>query len=593
MPKVAPSTKSERSIKDDLAPIGVGATNTLDRVAASFGLMSRVPVEFRSSLDVTHGGVLFGLPSLLVCGLLEHTEKYFKMSPGYYSMDVIFILLSFMALCRIKSIEQLRYEPPGEWGKFLGLDRIPEVRTLREKIEILSKDGQSSRWGAELCAMWMNASPQEASILYVDGHVRVYNGQQTKLPRHYVARQRLCLRATTDYWVNAMDGQPFFLISKAVDPGLIKVLEEDIVPRLKNQVPNQPTEKELEADELLHRFTLVFDREGYSPDFMQRMKEQRIACLSYHKFPGANWSDEEFEIRTVELSSGEKVEMALAERGTFLSGKVWVREVRKKTKSGGQTSILITDYRTDSVLLAAAMFARWSQENFFRYMREHYGLDRLVDYRIEEIPETVKVVNPEYRELDGKVRRQTALLNRKVAEFGAMNLEGHIEPKKVEQYQQNKANLQEEITQMQAEVQNLKAKRKATDRHIPVTQLPKEHQFKRLSTGSKHFIDTIKMVAYRAETAMAHVLREQMKRPDDARSLLRAIYKADADLQPDEEKGTLTVRLHHLATHCSDETLRHLCTELNETQTRFPGTNLRLVYELLTPQKPEGPAAQN
>ena len=77
--------------------------------------------------------------------------------------------------------------------------------------------------------MWINASPQEASILYVDGHVRVYNGQQTKLPRHYVARQRLCLRATTDYWVNAMDGQPFFLISKAVDPGLIKVLEEDKV----------------------------------------------------------------------------------------------------------------------------------------------------------------------------------------------------------------------------------------------------------------------------------------------------------------------------------------------------------------------------
>jgi hypothetical protein len=498
-------------------------------------------------------------------------------------MDAIFILLSFMALCRIKSIEQLRYQPPGEWGKLLGHDRIPEVRTLREKVEILSKDGQSSEWGAQLCAMWMNASPQEASILYVDGHVRVYNGHQTKLPRHHVARQRLCLRATTDYWVNAMDGQPFFLISQAVDPGLIKVLEQDIVPRLLNEVPNQPSEEELEADELLLRFTLVFDREGYSPDLMKRMKELRIACLTYHKFPGENWSDEEFEICSVKLASGEIVEMALAERGTFLGGKVWVREVRKKKENGGQTAILITDYRTDSVLLAAAMFARWSQENFFRYMRIHYGLDRIVDYRIEEIPETTKVVNPEYRDLDGQVRRQVSLLNRKVAEFGAMSLEGQIEPKKMEQHLQDKAELQEKIEHLQAEVENLKAKRKATDRHIPITQLPEEQQFKRLSTGSKHFIDTIKMISYRAETAMSHILREQMKRPDDARALLRGIYETNADIYPDEEKGTLTIKLHHLANHCSDETLYHLCAELNETRTQFPGTNLRLVYESVTP----------
>ena len=183
----------------------------------------------------------------------------------------------------------------------------------------------------------MEESPEDASILYIDGHVRVYHGQQTQLPRHYVARQRLCLRATTDYWVNAMDGQPFFLISKAVDPGLIKVLEEEIVPQLEKLVPNQPTEQELELDPLEHRFTLVFDREGYSPSLLERMKGRRIACLTYHKHAGEAWSDEEFQVRRVELASGEVVEMALAERGTFVGKKVWVREVRKKTESGAQT----------------------------------------------------------------------------------------------------------------------------------------------------------------------------------------------------------------------------------------------------------------
>jgi hypothetical protein len=72
----------------------------------------------------------------------------------------------------------------------------------------------------------MERDPDNAAILYIDGNVRVYSGEQTNLPKHYVARQKLCLRATVDYWVNAMDGQPFFLINKEIDPGLLKVLED-------------------------------------------------------------------------------------------------------------------------------------------------------------------------------------------------------------------------------------------------------------------------------------------------------------------------------------------------------------------------------
>jgi hypothetical protein len=53
-----------------------------------------------------------------------------------------------MALTRIKCIEFLRYCAPGEWGKLLGLDRIPEVRTLRKKIQLLVQDNQAKCWSA-------------------------------------------------------------------------------------------------------------------------------------------------------------------------------------------------------------------------------------------------------------------------------------------------------------------------------------------------------------------------------------------------------------------------------------------------------------
>ncbi len=549
-------------------------------MAASVGDLDAVAPQFQAVLDVPHGGVLFALPALLSIGLLDGTERYFELPKGYYGLDSLFLLLAFMALARLKSVESLRYCAPGEWGKLLGLDRVPEVRTLRQKIRVLSEEDQPAQWSAELCRRWMQAAPAQAGLLYIDGHVRVYNGAQTQLPRHYVARQRLCLRATTDYWVNAMDGQPFLVINKAVDPGLIKVIEQDILPRLERLVPQQPDPQALAADPLRHRFTLIFDREGYSPEFFARMKAQRVACLTYHKYPGHDWPEEEFVSHSVRLPSHQVVEMKLAERGTCLSNRLWVREIRKLTERGHQTAILATDYRSELVPLAAAMFARWSQENFFKYAREHYNLDRLVDYRTEAISDPIPVVNPQYRHLDGQVRSATGKLNRLLAQFGAMNLEAPIEPQQVEPFMQHKAALQEQIEDLQNELQTLKAQRKATPRHITIEELPEAQRFRQLSTQSKHLIDTIKMIAYRAETAMANVLRETISHPHEARRLLQALYQTEADLLPDPEKQTLTVRLHHLANAASDEAMRKLCEDLNATHTLFPRTNLRLVLEL-------------
>jgi hypothetical protein len=555
----------------------MGAADVEGRLAASVGQLDAVAPRFAPALDVPHGGVLCALPALLAMGLLEGVERHLALPKGYYGLDSLLMLLAFMALARLQSIESLRYCAPGEWGKLLGLDRVPEVRTLRAKMQLLAQGEQPAQWSAALCERWMSAAPEQAGVLYIDGHVRVYHGSQTQLPRHYVARQRLCLRATTDYWVNAMDGQPFFVVNQVVDPGLIQVIEQQIVPRLEQRLPALPAPGQLEADPLRHRFTLVFDREGYSPGLLLRMKAQRIACLTYHKFPGEDWPEEEFAPSQVRLASGEAVTLQLAERGTRLSNGLWVRELRKRADSGHQTAVLCTDYRSAAAPLALAMFARWSQENFFKYAREHYSLDRLVEYRTEDISDPLRVVNPTYRHLDGQVRSLTGKLTRRLAQFAAITLEETIEPAHVEPFLRRKAALQDELETLQTELDTLKAKRKQTPHHIPLEELPEEARFRQLSSQSKQLIDTLKMIAYRAETAMANSLREHLTRPDEARRLLRALYTTEADLLPDPDAGTLTVRLHHGANAASDQAIEKLCEELNATETIFPRTNLRLV----------------
>jgi hypothetical protein len=290
------STKSQRSGEDAQALMAVGTSNVLDRVAASVGGAHGRRAGISSGFECSPWGpapdpagavggrsAASGSPILPVThGLLWVREPFLAGLPG-----------------------------PGT-AALAGAAAL--LRTVRKKLAVLSDQQQASSWSAERCAHWMGEDPDQAAVLYVDGDVRVYHGHQTELPRHYVARQKLCLRATTDYWIHAMDGQPFFVLNQAVDPGMLQVLEGEIVPRLEKEIPNQPTAEELQADAKLHRFTVIFDREGYSPAFFRTMKDKHIACLTYHKYPGEDWPQEEFFPCSVHLASGACVERHLPGR---------------------------------------------------------------------------------------------------------------------------------------------------------------------------------------------------------------------------------------------------------------------------------------
>jgi hypothetical protein len=557
------------------------ATTRLDeRLLASLGKLEVAPIRFEAVADVPSGGVLCAVPALLALGLLRHSPKNFSLPAGFYPLASIFLVIAFLALARVKSVEAVRYEPPGEWGKLLGLDRIPEVRTLRQKVQILCEDAKVvGEWSRTLAQEWMAADPQSAGTLYIDGHVRVYHGHLTELPRRYVARQRLCLRGTTDYWVNAMDGQPFFVVTQAADPGLLKVLEEQIVPRLLKDVPGQPTQAELEAEPRRCRFTLIFDRAGYSPEFFERMWALRIAVITYHKFPQEPWAEEEFSRRKVRLINGEEVALSLAERGVRLSNGFWMRELRQREASGHQVSMLSSDYQRELSVAAAALFARWCQENFFQYMGQHYGLDRLIEYGTQALPETTVVVNPAWRQKDQAVRRERALLLRQQVRFTALSLPAEASPEIVAEFEQQKGKLLAQIQQHQTTLDQLKAQRKENAKHLALKDLPERERFAQLAPTKKQFVDTIKLIAYRAETALVQVVREKLPREEDARALVRQVFNSAVDLCPDLQQKTLTVRLHRLSTPAHDDILRHLCAELTASETTFPGTELSLVFE--------------
>jgi hypothetical protein len=551
--------------------------------------------QFEPSRDVSFGGVLCALPALAANGLLEHL-KTLPVLFGYYTNFHVILLLAYMALCRIKAVERLQNEAPGEMGKLLGLDRIPEVRCLRKKLAQLSRQNAPEQLAAVLSKQWLEQAPELSGTLYADGHVRLYHGQQTKLPRRYVSRQRLCLRGTTDYWVNDALGQPFFSVERTIDHGLLEALRNDIVPRLLNDVPKQPTDQQLEQDRQLSRFVIVFDREGYSPAFFKELwKNRRIACITYHKYPKDAWPEAWFNEQEVKLAAGEVVTLKLAEMGTWIGSReegLWVREFRKLNDSGHQTSLISTAYGWSGLKIAGALFSRWSQENFLRYMMQHFAIDALNEYGTEAIPGTKQpVVNPARRELDGRHRTLRAKLTQRQARFAALTLHPETHGPAIAQWAQRKADLHEEIERLETELSGLKTRMESTPKHLDWDKLPEEDKFERLAPSRKRLTDTVKMVAYRAETALALLVRKELSHPDEARSLLCDLFRSDADILPDDSAGVLEVRVHTLANPRSNRAVQRLLEHLNAAEFVYPGTTLRLTYTLVAPLQKIAPAS--
>lgn len=575
------TTKSQRALTDSQAAEGLGTacTRAGERMAAAVGLIDGAHTRFEHCQDVPMGGLLAGLPALCANGLLRGLDQHFSLPKGFYHAMHIVTLLGFMALARIRRPEGLRHLAPGELGKVTGLDRVPEVKTLREKVSFLAKNGATEKWMKELSRGWMEEDPQEAGYVYVDGHVRVYHGAAANLPRRYVSREKLCLRGTTDYWVNDALGRPFFVVSKAVSEGLVRSLLEDIVPELLRSIPHQPTAEQLERDPLLHRFVVIFDREGSVYGSLSKLWDDRIGAITYRKDVKDLWDEadfKEYEVPTPASNATTRMKLAFKEtRLCAAENSMPVLEVRRLTQSGHQTAIITTARNLSSPEVAGRMFARWCQENFFAYMMEHYDLDALVEHSVESIPGTTLVINPRWRENEKAISAIRIKIRKLQAELGKQTIQS--DGKSILEHSQ----WIDAIERLTADKKQLTEKRRLLSRKVTIDSLPQEERPTQLAPLSKMFTDTIKMIAYRAETALVAIIRKHLTKEDEARALIRELFVSSADLVPNEEEKTLTVRIHPMACPSHNKAIQALLLELTNLNFIHPQTNLKIVYELI------------
>ena len=492
-----------------------------------------------------------------------------------------------MALLRIKTVEQSKLYNPGELGKLVGYDRIPEVKKLRSMICELTDVQKCSDWGKSLSSKWI--TEEEPELYYVDGHVQVYHGHLAELGKKHVSRQRLCLPGMMEFWVNSVQGLPFFFITAPVNEKMIEMLEAEIIPQLVElHAISEHQQEMMNLNPDYPLFTIVFDREAYSPAFFDRIwKKYRIAVLTYRKNVKDTWDEDVFEQVKVGTRPGETT-MKLHEKEIILDSHS-LREVRRLTSTGHQTSIITTNRILTMALIASYMFGRWVQENFFRYLRQEYSFDKIIQYAVDELDDKLMVINREYSNVEYKIKKTREKLSRVKAKLYDHQ---QVEPNedkhgtvRMGKWIEKQLELNEQIQQIEQDIDKSIGIRKTIDYKIPIGKMPENTRYVRLHQESKYFQNIIKMICYRAETALANIIAPHYSRAEhEIRALIKAITNLSIDLIPDEENGILNIILYPLANLRSHNAVAKIIDEINQTHTIYPQTNLKMKFKIATTQ---------
>jgi len=545
-----------------------------DRLLAREGLLEDAVPLFADAECLPRAGVLLAIPLLVRHGLIRaFVQVYGSLRPSFYGLRTIVVTLFLGALLRINRPEHFKEYRPEDLGAILGLDRAPEVKTVRRKFTRLAGFQRGKLLMEELARRRIAEDQQRVAFLYVDGHVREYHGKFPLFEAKKAQRQ-VVTPAATDTWVHDADGEPLLVVTSEVNAKLTQVLE-----------PILADVRRLVGDG--RRMTVIFDRGGFSPKLFARLIAAGFDVITYRKgrvkkLPPGRFALQRRKIdgawREYKICDRPRVRVgALPARGKRKRKKakaqkryLQMREVRVLRNDGRQTPILTNRQDLSAAMVAYRIFHRWRQENYFKYAEEEFALDALVEYGAEDVSEGVDRRNPQWLRLTRRLKEARAEVVRLRSELGkeaAANHEG-TRPT-MRGFKIAHAGLRGQLQKAEAKIERLREQRKKTPKRIPASDR------KRLKTEKKLIADAIKMAAYQVETQLLGMLQDHYARADEeGRTLLHAAFQSPARLEV--TKDELRVTIGSQSSPHRTAALAALCEQLDALAIPFPGTHLRL-----------------
>lgn len=551
---------------------------SIDRALAREGLLDDAAPLFGTRRNVRSAGLLLAVPILVAHGVFADAVKTFgSIGPAFYGIRNIVASLVLMFLARINRPENLKEHSPQELGAILGLDRAPEMKTVRRKIRILSKLNKSLQFMRQLTKRHLDRKKEPNLWLCIDGHVSVYSGKR-RLKKHHVTRLRISLPSVLDYWVNDERGDPILAVTAVPKKGLAKLVLQ-VIEALRNEGEKRPV-------------TVVFDREGWSPEMFARLDAmENVFFLSYRK---AKPNEDLPRLSVAAFGSykgdfdGQAVEYELADNGIYIDygsrggnrKRLHLRQITRRRETGQQTHIVTNDRTSDTLVLAHRMFGRWSQENFFKYMHEEVDFDGLLSYAMEDADGDREVPNPERRKLSQKINELKERLQDLTREYGERALDNQERARRTMRgFKIANGALGQTIREVTEELEPLKRRYDSVPAKVPVRETLNGEEPKQVRVEPRRLISCFRIAVFRAESALRELLRPHYRRwRQDGRTIIQSMLQSSGDLEV--HQGELRVILAPQSAPHRTKALARLCEELNCLDTRFPGSDLRLKFSV-------------
>jgi Helix-turn-helix domain len=554
-----------------------------DRALARFGLLGdgADPV-FAPGARYPLAGLLLALPALEGTGLLGCARAvYGRLRNGFYGLEAMLLVLVFLALLREPRAEGATRVDTRALGRVLGLDRSPEVKTIRRKLGELATAGQAAELQMTLARHHAAARPDTLGFMYIDGHTRAYFGKRDVQKMH-VARLKFPAPGTEETWVTGGAGDPLLVVMAQPSSSLASQIR-GLLPQLRDLAGEA-------------RVTLCFDRGGWSPDLFADIIDAGFDLLTYRKndggkdipalpgkaFATASWTGDDGRQRDYDLAESA-VDLAITagkHKGRVLSLRQVTR--RKPAPSGTRQAGILTTRPADDLPAAAVIYrmtSRWREENYFRYARAHFALDALDSYAVTPDDPGRLVPSPAKKTAASAVNAAKKAAAQAVAaraeKLAALRSPAPGTSTTITNQMLTRLDAPAEAARRKLAAAQAAAK--ATPARIPLGQHNPGQV--RLETETKLITHAIRMAACNAETILARALHGHYARAgDEAFALIREALTASGDIIPGHD--VLHVRLDPLTAPRRTRALQALCQQLNATRTRYPGTTLTLRYEV-------------
>jgi transposase len=550
-----------------------------ERALARFGLLESAPPVFIACARAPLAGLLLAAPALAATGLLQTAHAVYGGLPnGFYSLDTMLCEGVFRALLGQARAEGAARVDPVAFGRVLGLDRAPEVKTIRRKIGLLAEAGKAGDWITAMARRRVEARPEQAAVLYVDGHVRAYQGTR-RIAKTHVPRLKFPAPATVETWVSDAAGDPLLVVMAEPAASLAGELRR-LLPELRATVGDD------------RRVLVGFDRGGWSPTLFADLDAAGFDTLTWRKGTTADIDEHRFATHSHTDQHGRTHTWRLADTVIGLdiadgprAGEVFqMRQISLfNAAATRQMHILTTRRDLPAAEIRYRMGSRWRQENHYRYARIHFDLDSHDSYRAGEDDRTRMVPNPAKKPAYQQVEKASRALQSAETTRDRALLAASTPPPGVTTVVTN-AMINTINTDMHAAEATLDAaitEHQAIPARLPLAEVNPGQQV--LDTETKLIHHAIRIAAFNTAQSLARTILTDTgytRADDEAHTLIRTALAGSGDIIPDHD--TLHIRLDPLPAPRHTAAIDELCHALNDTGTVYPGTGLTLHYSIKT-----------